>query len=50
MRHQYTLWQAIMRCFWIGILILGFLGLLRLMAWADTGIRGESPIERSLMP
>ena len=50
MKEHYTLWEAVMRCFWIGVTILAVLGLLRLMAWADTGMRGEQPIERSVIP
>jgi len=34
---------------WV-VFTIGVLGLLRLMAWADTGSKGEAPVERSIIP
>lgn len=48
--NKHTLWQSIMRCFWIGVAILAALAVLRLCAWADIGARGNVPIERSIIP
>jgi hypothetical protein len=38
--------------FLLKVLVVGFFLLLclRLMAWADTGSRGECPIERNFLP
>jgi hypothetical protein len=50
MNKQHTLWEAVMRCFWIGVAILAALAVLRLCAWADAGLRGEAPIEEHIIP
>lgn len=39
-----------LRIIWLGIVVLGLIAVLRLMAWADTGSRGECPVERSIIP
>ena len=38
-RHNYTLWEAIMRGFWMLVGIAALALVLKLMAWADTGMR-----------
>ncbi len=43
-------WDMILRTIWLALFAAAFIGLLRLMAWADTGARGEAPIERSILP
>jgi hypothetical protein len=45
-----TLWGCCLRV--IGLLLAGLaiISLLRLCAWADTGSRGEAPIEEHIIP
>jgi hypothetical protein len=38
------LWFVVMRIFWLAVCAAALVGLVRTCAWADTGIRGESPI------
>ena len=38
-RGNYTLWESIMRCFWMLVGFVALVLLLKLMAWADTGMR-----------
>jgi hypothetical protein len=38
------LWFVVMRIFWLAVCAAFLIGLLRMCAWADKGIRGESPI------
>lgn len=45
-----TLWGLCLRIIWLGIVVLGLIAVLRLMAWADTGARGECPVEQSILP
>lgn len=44
------LWVIVLKTIWLAVAAAGVIGALRLMAWADTGSRGECPIERSLLP
>ena len=39
-----------MRLIWMLIFAASFIAVLRLMAWSDTGSRGECPIEKNLIP
>ena len=45
-----TLWGLVLRVIWLAIAVAGFVAVLRLCAWADTGIRNESPIEKNIIP
>lgn len=52
MKHDYdcTLWELLMRLIWLLIFAVSAVFALRLMAWADTGSRGECPIEEHILP
>lgn len=44
-------WVIVLRTVWIAIFVMAVLTALRLMAWADTGMRGDgSTIEKSVIP
>jgi hypothetical protein len=46
-----SLWTVILRTIWIGVAIAACIGALRLMAWADTGSRGDgTTIETTIKP
>ena len=38
------------RIIWLALVVGLLITVLRLMAWADTGSRGECPVERNLIP
>ena len=44
------LWDVVMRVFWLAVFAAAIIGVMRLMAWADTGMRGNVPVERSVFP
>ena len=39
-----------MRLIWMLIFAASFVAVLRLCAWADTGMKGDKPVEQSLIP
>lgn len=43
-------WGVIRRIIWLAAVVAGLIAVLRLMAWADTGARGEYPVEQSILP
>ena len=43
-------WDVVLRTIWLAIFVATAIGALRLMAWADTGSRGECPVEKSILP
>ena len=45
-----TAWDMILRTIWLGLAVAATIGVLRLIAWADTGSRGECPIEKNIIP
>lgn len=45
-----SLWELCMRTIWLLLAGLAILSGLRLCAWADTGSRGECPVEDSVIP
>ena len=45
-----SLWELCLRIIWSLLFAAGVLVFLRLMAWADTGSRGECPVEKSIIP
>ena len=46
----YELWLVLLKTIWLALAALVLIGAVRLMAWADTGSRGECPIEESILP
>ena len=46
----YELGQVALKTIWLAIAVAALIGALRLMAWADTGSRGECPIEERILP
>jgi len=45
-----SIWTVIMRTIWLALFVAAIISLLRLCAWADTGSRGEAPIEEHIIP
>lgn len=41
---------VIRRIIWLATVLAILTAVLRLMAWADTGSRGECPVEKSIIP
>jgi hypothetical protein len=42
--------EMIVRTVLLALAVAGVILALRLMAWADTGSRGECPVEKSIIP
>jgi len=49
-QHDCSFWELCMRLIWLLIFGASIIAALRLMAWADTGSRGECPIEKNIIP
>lgn len=45
-----TIGGLILRVIWLALFAAAVIAVLRLMAWADTGSKGECPIETSIIP
>jgi hypothetical protein len=48
--NDYTFGEMVMRTIWLILIAAFVLIAARLMAWADTGSRGECPVEQSIIP
>jgi len=44
------LWKVILQTIWLALVAAAILGAMRLMAWADTGMKGGPSIEERLVP
>lgn len=46
----YELGQVGLKTIWLALFVAAIIGLVRAMAWADTGMYGDKPVERSFAP
>jgi hypothetical protein len=42
--------DMILRTIWLALFVAAIIGVLRLMAWADTGMHGDQPVEKRILP